>query len=168
MIAIIIIILAVVIISACVGNGEWGPAALTAVIAIVLLAMGAIERKDVRAWMNRRNYWADGTPPDWKENRRRARTYESPRASASVSRRERKAAAAKREAYAERLRNGEETLGTGRPVTRQQAPSGSAAVCHYCGRYVRVSAGRVITADGMMREFVCPKCGKVNLTKVGT
>ena len=44
---------------------------------------------------------------------------------------------------------------------------GSAAVCHYCGRYVQVHAKSIDTVTGRMREYRCPMCGTVNRTKLG-
>lgn len=58
----LIVILALVVVIPSVSNGEWGAAGLAVVIAVVLLAMGASERKDTKAWMNCRDYWADGGP----------------------------------------------------------------------------------------------------------
>jgi len=49
------------------GNGEWGTFAIGAVILVVLILMAAGDRKDTKAWMNMRDYWADGGP----NNRRR-------------------------------------------------------------------------------------------------
>ena len=43
-------------------NGEWGPFVLCLVILLALIGMAAGERKDVRAWRNCRDYWADGGP----------------------------------------------------------------------------------------------------------
>ena len=62
MIRALIVILAIVVVIPSVSNGEWGAAGLAVVIAVVLLAMGASERKDARAWLNWRDYWADGGP----------------------------------------------------------------------------------------------------------
>jgi hypothetical protein len=41
------------------------------------------------------------------------------------------------------------------------------AVCHYCGRYVQAGMQAAVTEDGMMRTYVCPRCGKRNYTKLG-
>ena len=62
MLRILIVFLAAVVVIPSVGNGEWGTAGLAVVIAVVLLAMGAGERKDTRAWLNWRDYWAEGGP----------------------------------------------------------------------------------------------------------
>ena len=40
-------------------------------------------------------------------------------------------------------------------------------VCHYCGRFVTVSGERVITSDGIMVRYDCPRCGRMNMTKIG-
>ena len=69
-------------------------------------------------------------------------------------------AAMKREAYKERLRTGEEILHTG--------PQMPAHVCHYCGRMVNAPSTQVYTNMGAMLEYTCPRCGRVNMTKVGT
>lgn len=50
-------------------NGEWGPFGLCLVILLIVLGLAAGERKDVRAWHNWRDYWADGEPNG--ERRRR-------------------------------------------------------------------------------------------------
>ena len=42
-----------------------------------------------------------------------------------------------------------------------------AHVCHYCGRFVRASGTPVLTQEGQMLEYVCPKCGTRNTTKLG-
>jgi len=43
-------------------NGEWGTFAIGAVIAVVIIGMIAGDRKDMRAFFNFRDYWADGGP----------------------------------------------------------------------------------------------------------
>ena len=43
-------------------NGEWGTFAIGAVILVVLILMAAGDRKDTKAWMNMRDYWAEGGP----------------------------------------------------------------------------------------------------------
>lgn len=58
----LIVILALVVVIPAASNGEWGAAGIAVVIAVVLLAMGASERRDAKAWMNYRNYWAEGGP----------------------------------------------------------------------------------------------------------
>ena len=62
MLTIAIGVIAYVAISAAIGNGEIGAAILGIVIVLVLIGMAAGERKDARAWRNRRDYWADGGP----------------------------------------------------------------------------------------------------------
>ena len=61
-IALIIIVLAVVVISASVADGKIEVALLFGGIAFLLLLMGAGERRDVKAHLNWRDYWADGGP----------------------------------------------------------------------------------------------------------
>ena len=165
MIAVMIIIIAVVVISACADNGQWGAAGLTAVITVVLLLMGASERKDARAWINRRNYWASGGPdaPKWKRDERK-RYYEQQMPSPGrnnvergVTYRDLRDARRKRERFKEELESGEATI--------SKAPS---RVCHYCGRFVYARGRRVQTEMGAAIEYSCPKCGRVNRTKLGT
>lgn len=46
----------------CANNGEWGPAAITLVIVLVLALMSSEEKKDMKAWRNARDYWYRGGP----------------------------------------------------------------------------------------------------------
>jgi len=165
MIAVMIIIIAVVVISACADNGQWGAAGLAAVICVVLLLMGAGERHDSMAHINRLNYWADGGPdsPEWKRNARK-RNFErmNPRPGRYSMERELKSrdlrdARRKRERFKEELESGEATI--------SKAPS---RVCHYCGRFVYARGRRVQTEMGAAIEYSCPKCGRINRTKLGT
>ena len=70
MIAVVIIVLALVVIGASADEGQWGTAVLFGVIALVLLFAGSVERRDAKAYINRRNYWARGGPdaPERKQN----------------------------------------------------------------------------------------------------
>lgn len=43
-------------------NGQWGTAVLGVVILLLLIGMAAGDRKDTKAWLNMRDYWADGGP----------------------------------------------------------------------------------------------------------
>ena len=61
--------IAVILLIVTASNGEWGPFALTIVITLVLIAMASGDRKDSRAYMNFRDYWAEGGPD--RERRRR-------------------------------------------------------------------------------------------------
>ena len=149
MIAVIIIILATVVVSASLANGQWEVAALFGGIAVILLLMGAGERKDVRAWLNWRDYWYDGTPPGKRNYVGRGRSERS----LHVTKKERSEAVAKRAAYMAGIKNG------GRKI-------GQTFVCHYCGRMVRASSDKVYTAEGPMRMYWCPECGRQNMTKI--
>ena len=40
-------------------NGEWGAFVLALVILLALIGMASGERKDARAYVNRRDYWAE-------------------------------------------------------------------------------------------------------------
>lgn len=62
MLTAIIGIIAFVALFASASDGNWGSFAIGAVIVAVLILMSAGERKDVRAWQNCRDYWADGGP----------------------------------------------------------------------------------------------------------
>lgn len=62
MFRVIIIGLVLVAIFPAMNNGEFGTAAVAAVIAVVLLLMGTSERKDAQVWANWRDYWAEGGP----------------------------------------------------------------------------------------------------------
>ena len=152
MIAVIIIILAFVVVSASLANGHWEVAVLFCSIAILLLLMGAGERKDVRAWLNWRDYWYDGTHPGRNKNviiRHNAKPCK-------VSERELDEAAEKRNAYMKSARSGRQTI----------SKSGQAVVCHYCGRMVRAASDTAYTSEGRMRIYRCPECGRQNMTKI--
>ena len=62
MLTVIIGIIAFVAIGAAVSNGEWGSVLLGIGIVIVLIMMADGDRKDTKAWMNARDYWANGGP----------------------------------------------------------------------------------------------------------
>ena len=56
------------------------------------------------------------------------------------------------------------------PAERRTVPErrrDTAHVCHCCGRFVRAPGTPVMTADGEMLEYICPKCGMRNITKLG-
>ena len=50
-------------------DGEWGTFLIGAVIIVLVIGMAAGDRKDVKAWYNMRDYWADGGPD--RDRRRR-------------------------------------------------------------------------------------------------
>ena len=165
MIAVIIIFLAVIVISASLSNGQWEVAALFGGIAVLLLLMGAGERHDSRAHINRLNYWADGGPdsPEWKRDARK-RNFErmNPRpgrysTERELTSRDLRDACRKRERFKEELASGEAML--------SKQPS---RVCHYCGRFVYAGGRRVQTEMGAAIEYSCPVCGRINRTKLGT
>ena len=55
-------ILAFIVIVGALGDGRWDVVGFTVVIAAILLLMAAGDRKDTKAWLNARDYWADGGP----------------------------------------------------------------------------------------------------------
>lgn len=62
MLTVFIGVCALVWIGCSMSNGQWGTAALGAIILVVLIAMAADDRKNTRAWTNMRDYWAEGGP----------------------------------------------------------------------------------------------------------
>ena len=66
-------VIALVAISACAENGEWGSVAMGVIILLLLILTSAGERADRKAYVNRRNWWAYGTEPDWARRRNRGR-----------------------------------------------------------------------------------------------
>jgi len=46
----------------CASDGDWSSFWIGAVILVVLILMAAGDRKDTRAYLNFRDYWADGGP----------------------------------------------------------------------------------------------------------
>ena len=59
---ILIIAMAACLLNVTVSKGEWLTSGVIAVIALVLLFMGHVERTDARAHWNRTRYWAEGGP----------------------------------------------------------------------------------------------------------
>ena len=152
MISVIIIILAFVVVSASIANGQWQVAVLFAGIAVILLLMGTGYRKDVRAWLNWRDYWYDGTLPGRNKNVI-IRRNDKP---CKVSERELDEADEKRKAYMKNAQSGGQTI----------IKSGQAFVCHYCGRMVRAASDTAYTSEGRVRIYRCPECGRQNMTKI--
>lgn len=89
--------------------------------------------------------------------------------SRETSRREYRAAARKRRAYVENCADVpvRSAFSSHSVHSASSVQSGSASVCHYCGRFVRARSQYVLTSDGRMRTYYCPRCGQLNLTKTG-
>ena len=51
-------------------TGGWGPAAIVGIIVGVVVFMFQEDAADMRAYYNRRDYWAYGKEPDWKRRQR--------------------------------------------------------------------------------------------------
>ena len=132
-------------------NGQWGTVAVFAVLIVLVLAFGVASREQDRAYNNFVDYWARGGP-DGKRRTQRSR----PEIAGRVTRREREEAKEKFRAYAEQRANG----------GKVPDAEGSAFVCHYCGRYVKAPCDVAFTAEGKVRLYRCPKCGKQNVTKI--
>ena len=130
-------------------NGEWGSAAVGAVIAVFLLALGAAGRETDRAYNNFVSYWARGGPDRDRRPRKKSRRE---------IREEQERAERTRESYKAILRDVDRMSGA-----RRQEQS---FVCHYCGRYVRAVCDVAYTEEGRVRVYRCPKCGRQNMTKV--
>ena len=52
-------------------SGEWGMAAVAGVIVGFIVFMFQEDAADMRAYYNRRDYWAYGKEPDWKRKKRK-------------------------------------------------------------------------------------------------
>ena len=150
---IIAVVILIAVLPPAISNGEWGVLAVAVIAAIVVLWFGAVSRQQDRAYGNMLKFWDTGELPG--EQRR----PERPEKAGRVSRAEREEAARKREAYRqERMRQSQEW----------QKPKQTSAVCHYCGRFVEIAGSRnVQTPEGIMRTYQCPKCGRLNYTKLG-
>ena len=66
MLTIIIGFIAFVAIISAANNGEWGSVLLGVGIVVVLILMADGDRKDTKAWMNCRDYWAAGGPEQYR------------------------------------------------------------------------------------------------------
>ena len=151
---IIAVVILIAVLPPAISNGEWGVLAVAVIAAIVVLWFGAVSRQQDRAYGNMLRFWDTGELPG--EQRR----PERPERAGRVSRKEREEAARKREAYRqERMRQSQEW----------QKPKQTSAVCHYCGRFVEIPGylSVVQTPEGTMRKYQCPKCGRLNYTKLG-
>lgn len=51
-------------------SGHWGEAAIAGIIVGVIVFMFQEDAADMRAYYNRRDYWAYGKAPDWKRRQR--------------------------------------------------------------------------------------------------
>lgn len=163
MISAVVVILGLIVVSVSIGNGEWGTAAIFGGIALIILLGCALDAQGARAHFNWTDYWARGGPNGREKHRERSdyRMTEGWDEPEGVSNRELRKAAKKRAAYIERVQSGEDP-----PIVKRRY-SGPARVCHYCGRFVTASGKAVETANGSMIEYACPKCGRINRTKLG-
>lgn len=88
-------------------TGSWGPAAIVGIIVGVVVFMFQEDAADMRAYYNRRDYWAYGKEPDWK---RRQRAEQSRNVRSQQKREDKwmkeqeRLAAEKRRAYMEQMR----------------------------------------------------------------
>jgi len=51
-------------------TGSWGPAAIVGILVGAVVFMFQEDAADMRAYYNRRDYWAYGKEPDWKRSQR--------------------------------------------------------------------------------------------------
>lgn len=149
MLTIFIGVCALVVIIACVNNGEWGAAVITVVITLILIAMAADDRKNTKAWLNFRDYWANGGP-NGKQRQN----------DVSVSRREQEEFERRRQANIESRRS------------QQSRPAPDASelqtfMCQCCGRTVQAKSYTVYKREGKMQAFSCPRCRKQNVMRPG-
>ncbi len=149
MLTVIIGFIGFVVIFTGISNGAWGTVAVAGVILLFLMLCSSTERRDVKAWNNRQNWWAYGEEPDWKKDTGLAQE---------------EIAAERRAAYMRSLRDG-----TARRTDfdTPRRSDGIVKVCHTCGRMVRVQCELVWTSDGEMLRFMCPRCRHENWTKIG-
>lgn len=54
-------------------SGHWGEAAIVGIIVGVIVSMFQDDKAEMRAYYNRRDYWAYGKEPDWKRRQREER-----------------------------------------------------------------------------------------------
>lgn len=93
-------------------TGSWGPAAIVGIIVGVVVFMFQEDAADMRAYYNRRDYWAYGKEPDWKRRQLdERRGTDRTRSSRTQQAREEKwmkeqerIAAEKRQKYMEQMR----------------------------------------------------------------
>ena len=138
-----------------------GVIATAAAVLLLIVLFCSAWSNHAKAEYNWVRYWKDGGPG---RERERAGNRGNTRNSGGLydmrprepSARERAEAARRRAAYVESVRSGEV----------QANRHGPAFVCHYCGRYVKAPCNVAFTAEGKVRLYRCPKCGKQNVTKI--
>ena len=88
-------------------TGSWGPAAIVGIIVGAVVFMFQEDAADMRAYYNRRDYWAYGKEPDWKR-RKRAEQSRNVRSQQKLEdkwlKEQERIAAEKRRAYMERVK----------------------------------------------------------------
>lgn len=55
-------------------SGHWGESLIVGIIVGVIVSMFQDDKADMRAYYNRRDYWAYGKEPDWKCKQRAEQT----------------------------------------------------------------------------------------------
>lgn len=55
-------------------SGHWGESLIVGIIVGVIVSMFQDDKADMRAYYNRRDYWAYGKEPDWKRKQRAEQT----------------------------------------------------------------------------------------------
>ena len=157
----IALIIVVGVIPPAIDHVEIGVIAVTVIFVGLLLMLGAASRESDRAYNNCVRHLANGRYRHEAAARSEERTkvrnnirYIAPEA--GTTQKEKDVAAERRKVYM--------AMQKARP---EVAVRGSYRVCHACGRGNRVPGERIWTSEGKMVTFVCPRCGMVNLTKLG-
>lgn len=132
-------------------EGQWGVFAVCAVVAVFLLALGAVSRMDDRAHVNRMHYWS----MSGKDRARARHQWEA------EARRE-------EEAERERLRQRRlkrEAREARKPVVSPTAQKGGGTRCARCGRTAK-EVSRPVCGSARFVLYECQKCGERKLVKI--
>ena len=137
-------------------NGEWGAAAVGAVIVVLLLAIRGASREQDRAYGNFIRFWSDGGE---SERRRAERERKRKEEQAQLEREKRQAKVDKRvnKLIAERQ--------------AANAASGQQAIlittrCEACGKDAREIRRVKYPSGAEYVEYKCPYCGARKLKKI--
>lgn len=135
-------------------DGEWGIVAGLTVVLVILILMADGDRRDTKAWLNMRDYWASGGPkndvpyePDHRAVTRNVvvNVVQEPAERVVIR----------------SVRN--EPVGSDTEMGRLFGTSNTGTgtfVCPSCCRMVRTACRTIHTPGGVTREYWCPNCRK--------
>lgn len=137
-------------------EGQWGPAAVAGVLAIVVISMGSASRERDRAYGNFIRFWSDGGASE------RRRAEQERKRQAEQARLERE----KRQAKVDKRVN--------KLIAERQAANAASGQqeilittrCEACGKDAREIRRVKYPSGAEYAEYKCPHCGTRRLKKI--